>query len=297
MPRIRLIRTVDVPGRSGPWNGQYALQRALRAAAWPWLALGGLPSAGEIPWFWCWLDRREAARWAGQGRPLIAGPNILFDRSWLPGAGPGEREILASESCRLLFTESAWYRELIAAHRGPDNRAPIVIWPYPIEPRPGGPLADRYPLLVYLKSRRLESLAARLLGWFPGSRLVVYGAYERSDLWETARRARACAYLSDDDRGPLALAEILLAGCPCVGVPRGAPFVEPGFSGVVLPEWDAIGALAGVHRCLEMDRDAVARHAAARFDTASILATLHAALAPLALDTSSKAGRFPGKRT
>jgi hypothetical protein len=53
-------------------------------------------------------------------------------------------------------------------------------------------------------------------------------------LFEAARRSRACAYLADDDHGPLALQEILLAGCPVVGVRTGAPFIQDGVTGVLV---------------------------------------------------------------
>ncbi len=47
-------------------------------------------------------------------------------------------------------------------------RAPIVLWPYPIDPLPGGPLPPRYDLLIYEKSgfgRALpEPIAAALAG-------------------------------------------------------------------------------------------------------------------------------------
>ena len=43
-----------------------------------------------------------------------------------------------------------------------------------------------------------------------------------------------CAYLADDDHGPLALQEILLAGCPTVGVRTGAAFVRYGATGFVV---------------------------------------------------------------
>ena len=51
-------------------------------------------------------------------------------------------------------------------------------------------------------------------------------------MFEAARRSRACAYLADDDHGPLALQEILLAGCPVLGVRTGAPFIQDGVTGV-----------------------------------------------------------------
>lgn len=50
-----------------------------------------------------------------------------------------------------MFCHSEWYRDLIAKHRRADNVSPIVLWPYPIDPWPGGPLPDKYDLLIYAK--------------------------------------------------------------------------------------------------------------------------------------------------
>ena len=152
MTTIRLIRAVPAPTGRGPGNGQYALQRALRRYAPGWLKIGGPLAPGEIPWFWCWLDRDAAAACAQTQRPFVAGPNILFAQSRAPCRIEAEREICNAASCRLLFTESEWYRRLIECHRGPANRVPIVLWPYPIDPRPGGPLPPQLDLLIYEKS-------------------------------------------------------------------------------------------------------------------------------------------------
>jgi hypothetical protein len=59
------------------------------------------------------------------------------------------------------------------------------------------------------------------------------GPYRREKLFKAARRTRAFAYLADDDHWPLALQEILLAGCPTVGVPTGMAFVRDGITGVL----------------------------------------------------------------
>ena len=66
---------------------------------------------------------------------------------------------------------------------------------------------------------------------FPRHIQIHYGRYQPEELFEAARRSRACAYLADDDHGPLALQEILLAGCPTVGVWTGAAFVRTGETG------------------------------------------------------------------
>ena len=170
--------------------------------------------------------------------PFVIGPNMLFANWTTPCAVSGERELCNAASCRLQFTESAWYRDWILAHCGPAMRAPIVLWPYPIDPLPGGPLAPCYDLLIYEKSGFCRELPRQLSRRWPASVRVRYGQYRRERLIELARRSRACVYLSDSDRGPLALAEILLAGCPAVGVPRGAPWIRDGQTGFQVPTLD-----------------------------------------------------------
>ena len=280
MPPIRLIREVSAPRACGPFNGQYALQKALRRAAPEWLKIGGELRDGEIPWFWCWEDREVAAMAAATGKPFVVGPNVLFENSRRPCRLDAERAVCNAASCRLMFTESAWYRELIEQHRGKANRAPIVLWPYPIDPKPGGPLPARYDVLIYAKSGYRRTLIDRLARHFRRVRVLQYGRFARQELYDAARRSRCCVYLSHDDRGPLALAEILLSGCPAVGVPRGAPFIRSGLTGVLLDRFRPEECLTAIAACHELDRAAVAALAGRMFDTGKIVdtvvATLHA---------------------
>ncbi len=104
-------------------------------------------------------------------------------------------------------------------------------------------------------------------------------------MFEAARRSRACAYLADDDHGPLALQEILLAGCPTVGVRTGASFVKTGETGVVVDRLppgrqcvetdDDVRALAvfmeAIEQAQSMDRQTVRDRAAEQFDTDRII--------------------------
>ncbi len=69
---------------------------------------------------------------------------------------------------------------------------------------------------------------------------------------EAARRSRACAYLADDDHGPLALQEIALVGCPTVGVRTGTPFIQDGVTGVF------VDRLPPGAKCVKNDADEVA---------------------------------------
>ena len=87
---------------------------------------------------------------------------------------------------------------------------------------------------------------------FPRHIQIHYGQYQREQLFEAARRSRACAYLADDDHGPLALQEILLAGCPTVGVRTGASFIRHGETGVL------VDRLPPGASCVESDADAAA---------------------------------------
>ena len=114
---------------------------------------------------------------------------------------------------------------------------------------------------------------------------IHYGSYRREQLFEAARRSRACAYLADDDHGAVALQEILLAGCPTVGVRTGASFVQHGETGILLDrlppgasclesEEDA-AALAvfieGIQRAQAFNRQSVRQLAADQFSSQSIV--------------------------
>jgi hypothetical protein len=275
---VRLIREVDAPTGRGPGNGMFALQRALRKERPAWLHVGGLLRDGEMPWFWCWEDRPAACACAAIGAPFAIGPNMLFANWTASRAIAGERELCNAASCRLQFTESAWYRDLILARCGPAMRAPIVLWPYPIDPLPGGPLPPRHDLLIYEKSGFDRTLVRQLLRRWPGSARVRYGRYRRERLIELARQSRACVYLSDNDRGPLALAEILLSGCPAVGVPRGSPWIQSGWTGFQIRAFELASLCAAIEQAMRLDRRAVHAAARERFDTDATVQTVLRAL-------------------
>lgn len=273
-PRIELIGPVNAPGGNGPTNGMYALQKALKKKikeeGIDWLTIKSLPaSKGAIPWFWHWDDRRYAAWWDSQGLPFIQGPNMLFTNSATPRIDWEECALLDARNCLAMFCHSQWYKELIERNKGPENKAPIITWPYPIDPMPGGPLPAKYDLLIYAKNGNRPGLLEHLEELYPRHITLHYGKYKREELYDAARRSRACAYLADDDHGPLALAEILCAGCPVVGVPTGAPFIEHGITGFVverLPpgrkfiangdERDALASyMAAIRRAQTLGRD------------------------------------------
>ena len=186
---------------------------------------------------------------AAQGLPFVQGPNMLFLNSATPRIDAEECALLDAATCRAMFCHSQWYRDLIAQHRGPANQSPIVMWPYPIDPWPGEPLPDEYNLLIYAKNGHRPMLLEHLAELFPRHIQIHYGLYQREELSEAARRSRACAYLADDDHGPLALQEILLAGCPTVGVRTGASFVKPGETGAL------VDRLPPGRQCVEADAD------------------------------------------
>lgn len=289
MKTIRIIRAVDQPAGNGPRNGQYALQRALRANNVRWLKIGGVLQPEEIPWVWSWKDWALALECNAEGRPFVLGPNVLFCDSRKPCQHLHERSLCDAGHCRLMFTESAWYLRLIERHRGPRNRAPVALWSYPIEPKPGPPLEADYDLLIYAKSGYSEALIAELQGRWPRSVLLRYRGFERRDLFAAARRSRASVYLSDDDRGPLALLEIMMAGCPAVGIERGAPFIVPGL-GWRTKTLEAGELLSAVGVCHGLDRLAVARLARMAYSTERTVDTVLAALGDVAGDLKSSHG-------
>ena len=62
------------------------------------------------------------------------------------------------------------------------------------------------------RTNAVPQLLEHLAQAFPRHIQIHYRRYHRDELFEAARRSRACVYLADDDHGPLALQEILLAG-------------------------------------------------------------------------------------
>jgi glycosyltransferase involved in cell wall biosynthesis len=284
----------------------FTLQKALRARianGLDWLSIRPAPASdGAIPWFWNWEDRAYAGWWDARGRPFVQGPNMLFIHSASPRIDTEECALLDAAHCRAMFCHSPWYRDHIASQRGPRNVSPIVLWPYPIDPWPGEPLPDAYDLLIYAKNGHRPQLLEHLARMFPRHIQIHYGSYRREELFEAARRSRACAYLADDDHGPVALQEILLAGCPAVGVRTGAPFVrdgETGFQVTRLPPGQECVAdaddqaaldvyLEAVGRAQALDRRAVRAVAETEFDTERIVDRILAAL---------EAARGPGGST
>ncbi len=296
---VELIGPVDAPGANGPTNGMYALQKELRqriAAGLDWLTIKPLPvSEGALPWFWNWSDRKYAAWWDSEGRPFVAGPNMLFINSATPRIDHEECALLDAENCRGMICHSQWYRDLIAQHRGPKNDAPIFMWPYPIDPWPEGPAEVKYDLLIYAKNGHRPGLLEHLADTYPRSIQIHYGSYRRNELYQAACHSRACVYLADDDHGPLALQEILLAGCPTVGVRTGASLVRDGVTGVWVerlpsgPEHFESGNdeanlntyLNAVKQAAEIDREEVRQVASAEFGTSLIVDRLLALITEL----------------
>jgi len=287
---VFLLRAVTPANyRSGPFQGQAALQVAIIEAQargrLPWLTVGRTPVFHSMVWAWAWLENRVIHAWHETGRPFCVGPNVLFANGGRPGSTKLERTVLTSPHCRLIFTESEWYADLIRENLGPDSRAEIVIFPYPIFPPPAGPDDDdpRYDLLVFNKHSDGADgrVIKHLCDTFPRHVVFKYGKFKRAELIAAARSARAAVYFSRTDRGPLALAEILLSGCPAVGRPRGAPWLRNPALGIQVngdANWDAAELVGAVHELHTFDRLAVRRAAAAFWDPRRIVETIETAL-------------------
>jgi hypothetical protein len=249
----------------------YALQETLRPRAPEWLKIGGEPEPTELCWYWNWEDIGQILDKIRLGIPFVIGPNVIFAWSGNPGGGHGEREILDAPTCRAIMCHSQWYEALIREHLGPNNSAAIVRWPYPILPLPDGPKDDHHDVFIYDKMGGVPPILEEALGHrFPHATTIRYGHYQRRDLYELARRSRACVYLCTDESGPLAMAEILLAGCPAIGIERGAPFVLSGRTGVRVEDFTPSSILEGVEKCHAMDRNGVREIALKMFDAGRI---------------------------
>jgi len=216
----------------GPCVGQFGLQRAIRRWCAPsWFSVSdGRILDDQMPWFWSCAQMEQIVETHERGRPFIIGPNVLFGDSRKPGESSGERTILDSPHCRLIFTESVWYADLIKRHLGKESKAQICIVPYPVLPHPSFAYAERQApsidVLIYAKSGYDSRLLNTVIGLFPKTRVFIYGLYDRWELIDSAFRSKCCAFLSNDDRGPIAAAEILLTGCPIIATERGCPWVR-----------------------------------------------------------------------
>lgn len=271
---LRLIRPVLRPSGRGPGNGQFALQKELRRRNLPWLAVGGVPADADVVWFWSWEDRGALLDREAAGRPYVAGPNVLFENAKEPCRNESERRLCAAMHCRLWLTESPWYARLMRRWFTSNNKTPIRILPYPLDPMPPGPGPLRHDLLIYAKSGYRGATLARLRLRFRNARLLRYGHYRRDALREAAATSAACVYLSDDDRGPLALAEILASGCPVIGLPRGAPFLNHGENGYFVRDLEAGTLIDAVERARLLNRPRIAAAAQDRFAPRRIVDTI-----------------------
>jgi hypothetical protein len=279
MQTIRLIRPNPKFASRGPGNGMDGLRAALEAVKPPWLAFGGEIGPNDIPWVWCWLDKPTAVTCESLKRPYILGPCVFFENGTKPTNAYAEKDLLNGPHCRMLFTDSDWYAEVIRRYMGPQNRAEIVVWPFPINPLPAEPCDQRPALLIYEKSGIVPEVTAALQQLFSPTITIRYGLHERHQLSEAARMSWACAYLSASDRGPLGLAEIMLSGCPAVGIPTGAPWIEDGVTGWQVPSIGDAGCVAeAIEKCRWLDPGIVRARAIGRFSAEAVLPTVLAAL-------------------
>jgi hypothetical protein len=267
---IELIGPINSSAGNGPSNGMSALQAEFKKIinqGLNWFSIKTTPSDNSIPWYWYFENRLAAISHNG---PFIQGPNMLFLYSGKPRIDAYECALLDAANCQAMFCHTEWYRSLISKNRKSTNKSDIILWPYPIDPWPDGPSYYKYDLLIYEKNGNHPQLIEHLAEIFPNHIQIHYGKYRREQLFEAARHSRVCAYLADDDHGPLALQEILLSGCPVVGVRTGAPFILHGITGVVVDRLppgrqriqcdndkialssyiDAIDIAHGIDRCL-----------------------------------------------
>jgi hypothetical protein len=260
-----MIREVQEPAANGPANAIYALQRALRQEAPSWLSIGGRLAKDEIPWFWSSVDKPLAVHCENERIPYVLGPCVLFADSRMPGVDPTERKLLSGRHCLGMVTESHWYAELIHSNLRPSSGAAVTAIPCTVWPMPDGPKNFTHDLLVFRKSGHTDELVERLKAAM-SCVVLTYGSFKREQLYEAARPSRACVYLSDDDRGPQALAEILLAGCPAVGIPRGAPWIVNGVTGQLVESLEFEQIVDALKVCHVMPRNRVRSHAMQLFN-------------------------------
>lgn len=276
--RVELIGPVFGETGTGPYNGMFALQRELRvriSEGLEWLSIESKPTCEKvIPWYWNWGDRDNAAAWGENSLPFLMGPNVLPMNAKLFPLDNIERSLLNTESCRAIFCHSEWIRDLIIDRKGPNSRAEIWLWPYPIYPLPEGPLETEHDLLIYVKSGHTPELVNNLKKAYPKNIVIHYGGYLRHHLYEAARVSRVCVHLSEIEGGSMATQEIMLSGCPVVGTHRGSPLIQEIVTGFYTDSLLLDDLLAGIKKATYMDRDFIREEALKRFSTKTVVDNL-----------------------
>jgi len=280
---VRLIYSPPAEGeiRRGPAVGMAGLVHYLEKFGLPeWLSIAASACDTAIPWYWNAGQARAAARDATAGRPFIIGPNMLWVNRVRPNATRHERTIARAPTCRLIFCHTPEYADCIRRGLGQHNAAEICPVPYPVWPEPPdlGTLPF-FPLLIYYKSGPYDDLVTALRDRWPRAVVLRYGTHSRNTLLTLARQSRAAVYLSADDHGPLALAEILLSGCPVIGHRSTAPWIEPDQTGLYIDDLaDAAAVVSAVEDLHEWDLNPIRDRARELFDPRLIVETVLAAL-------------------
>lgn len=263
----------------------HSLQTALRKHQPDWLQIGGDKIVSDaIPWFWLYTHAEMAVACHRQKRPFIVGPNMLFCNSRKPRQHRWEQIICDSPYCRLIFTESQNYADMIRENLGKHSPKNICVVPYPVTlptedlHRPVDP--TRYDALIYVKSGVTDRTVTELELSFPRHITFRYGHYERDQLTYAARCSKVALWLSDDDRGPIGCAEILLTGCPVVGIDSGCPWIgEIPCVGRFVDELDCTLLISRAQRVYtRYDRQEVRKNSAAFFSPDRIVPIVLSAL-------------------
>ncbi len=141
----------------------------------------------------------------------------------------------------------------------------------------------KYDVLIYAKdAKTFAAIPAWAEQLWKRHATVWYGHYCRDRLIQEARRSRACLYLSTDDRGPLAAAEIALAGCPLIGLERGCPWVTNPGLGVRVRTLHPESLVAAWEEARKMSRASVKAEAERYFSTEETVKTVIGALERIA---------------
>jgi len=285
MYRVQIIPEQSTLGNNrGPAVGMFALQQALRKHGLPdWLSIGD----GErldydvIPCYWLYTHGRDAVKCHEQGRPFIIGQNMLFEDSRNPKRYGHEWIICESPHCRLILTDGVGrYEKLIGENLGANSKAKVVAVPYPVRPSYYvSPLISD--VLIYAKSGYTEETIESICSEFQNCRVARYGQYTRKNLIHAASDAKCCLYLSDNDRMPIAAAEILLTGCPLIGTAYGCPVVKAiPMIGMCIPDLTIATCVYAINELLELrwSRERIRVQATEFFSPARIAPLVIAAL-------------------
>ncbi|VBB17896.1 glycosyltransferase [Yasminevirus sp. GU-2018] len=177
----------------------------------------------SIVWHWNVFSSVDSIKGIlEKGNTLICGPNTFFSS---PSKGIKDHEMFIFECGKIkeFMLHPRQYSKYDFIH-SPKNTVHNFYYPVDVDRINSVIATDSdtvrdIDVLIYCKfnyQKYLEYFVQNSKNTLK-MEIVIYGAYNQTDLLKLARRSKCCLYLSYGETGGIAICEILCCGCPIIG--------------------------------------------------------------------------------